>query len=117
MAPEKKHVTPNQALRLSQRDLLNQCEAWGIERGERLTNIDIMQLVAKAGLSVPAFTKIMQYFICHLRARKGSLAAWMLKEVITPAILDSKSKRASFLDAWSKQRSTEFVPKKRAKQD
>ncbi|CAE7584857.1 unnamed protein product, partial [Symbiodinium necroappetens] len=72
--------------------------------------------VAKAGLSVPAFTKIMQYFIRHLRARKGSLAAWMRKEVITPAILDSKSKRASFLAAWSKQRSTEFVPKKKAKQ-
>ena len=55
-------------------------------------------------------------FIRHLSARKGSVAAWMRKEVITPAILDSKSKRANFLDAWSKQRSKEFVPKKKAKQ-
>ena len=89
MAPKKKHITPSLAVRLSQGELLNQCEAWGIEKGEKLAELDILQLrlaLAQRCSDAKAWTRLVVGvgFNSHLGWPRHQ-NAWDLSVLVTLA--------------------------------
>ena len=70
---------------------------------------------AAAGVSVAGFGRIVCFFLGELRARKGGLAHWFTKEVLSCGMLKTKASRAAWLQAWKAQRGKTFLPKSKPK--
>ena len=65
----------------------------------------------KAGYSPDMFSKICKFYLQHLKTKtpKGSLASW-IKQDLDAGILKSSKQRISWLQAYGKMRSSQFVP-------
>ena len=90
-------VTPNALLEMEEPDEFNLNDT--VDCRQLIEERFPAKEVAKVSLSVPAFAKIIDYFIGTLKSKKGPLASWMRTEVLDSGILETKAKRACFLEA------------------